>query len=713
MGAWLVPAIIVTLSGSVIVAAVFVYVYVHERAPGMFRWSLAWVFYSLRIAIDLVEAAAFPGQALMVFSSQLCALVAGLLLLDGSLELIGKRVPRWPSVIGAIVAVWLVYATYTGVARGLLSVPVFVLLGVANIVAGVAWWRSGADAGPWGRVTGASFIIWGLHKFDYPFLRTAAWFAAPGYLLSAIIELAVALGALLAYSERTRTLLARSEQRYAALFEGSSSVMLIVDPVTGDIVDANRAAASYYGWSCEQLRSMSISDINTLSVEEVHAEMADAAAHKRDHFLFRHRHADGTVTDVEVYSGPIVIGDRQLLYSIVHDISRRTAAENALRESEARYASLFRKSRAAMLLVDPDGAAIVDANAAAEALYGHSVTQLKTMRVKDLTSDPQEVIDRDIAAAIQHSMQVETYQHVRADGTSVDVEIHATPIVFEGKILLYTIVNDITERVEAQRALETYRGHLEELVNERTRELTEANRELAAATLAKDEFMTSMSHELRTPLNSVIGFADILRRELPGPLNEEQARQVEMIGRSGHHLLSIVNDILDLARIEAGKVEVRREPLDVAALVARLLEGVAPLARSGGVTLHSSVAEGTSLSTDERLLEQVLWNLLGNAVKFTPDGNVTIRVERISEGIRFEVSDDGIGMSGEQLARAFDKFTRFDTGVEGGTGLGLSISARLADHLGGRLEASSEPGIGSVFTLILPTMSPVHTVVDK
>lgn len=239
---------------------------------------------------------------------------------------------------------------------------------------------------------------------------------------------------------------------------------------------------------------------------------------------------------------------------------------------------------------------------------------------------------------------------------------------------------------------------LEARVEERTRELAEANE-------AKTKFLRTMSHELRTPLNSVIGFTQMMLHGHAGPVTEEQHRQLEMVNASGHHLLSLVNDLLDLSRIEAGAVEFGHEPIDVAALAAEVMDSVRALADAHGLALDLEVPDPPpSLVSDSKRVRQVLLNLLSNAVKYTARGRVRLAVR--AEGHRtvsFEISDTGAGISEGDLGRIFDEFVQIGEHAQGnGTGLGLPIARHLACALGGSLTARSTVGAGSTFTFTLP-----------
>jgi signal transduction histidine kinase len=279
------------------------------------------------------------------------------------------------------------------------------------------------------------------------------------------------------------------------------------------------------------------------------------------------------------------------------------------------------------------------------------------------------------------------------------------------------IATDITELRDAQRELAEANSRLERTVAERTRELVAARDHAHESDRTKTAFLSTVSHELRTPLNSIIGFTDVLLQGLTGPVTADQSRQLEIIRESAHLLLKLINEILDVSRIEAGRLQLNFETFDIAALLHRRVEAIEPLASSKGLRLRCIVPrDAEMLCSDPKRVAQIVSNLLSNAIKFTDAGSVTVSARIEPQLVRIQVVDTGRGISAEDIERIFLPFVQLPVGASRyseGTGLGLAISLHLARALGGGIDVVSEPGRGTRFVLTLPREPPESTDVSS
>lgn len=292
-------------------------------------------------------------------------------------------------------------------------------------------------------------------------------------------------------------------------------------------------------------------------------------------------------------------------------------------------------------------------------------------------------------------------------GSSI-IDIQFTPFIDEGYINLYG--NDVTERVRAEELLLQHRTQLEELVTIRTQDLAVAHDAAQQANRAKSAFLAHMSHELRTPLNAIIGYTDLLADDARDRCDSQAGTDLQRIGSAANHLLAVINDILDLSKIEAGKVVLQILPFDVAEIIDGVAQTIAPMAlwNNNEFRVHIQTDLGM-MQTDATRLRQCLYNLLSNACKFTDKGLIELTIRRYAAGgrdwIEFIVADSGVGMTSAQLDRLFEAFTQLDNNVTvktAGTGLGLTISRHLARQMGGEITVASQAGIGSRFTMVLP-----------
>jgi PAS domain S-box-containing protein len=391
----------------------------------------------------------------------------------------------------------------------------------------------------------------------------------------------------------------------------------------------------------------------------------------------------------------------------------KARAEEALRESEARFRALFESSPNGIFLTDPETLEILDCNATACAMNGYAREELLGRTINVLHPDEVQVRMEAPGGRARFVEQlrkegpitVESI-HRRRDGTLFPMETSMCLLEVGGRSVVMGIDRDITERKKTEEELARYREGLEEVVATRTAELAEARDRAEAADRLKSAFLATMSHELRTPLNSIIGFTGVLLMGRVGPLNEEQVKQLGMVKGSAQHLLALVNDVLDLSKIEAGQLKVEKAPFDVRRVLEQAIRALRPQAERKGLSLVAELSPNVGMLVgDSRRFEQILLNLLSNAVKFTDAGRITVVCSPRDGWLVTSVADTGIGIRPEELTGLFRPFQQLESGISRryeGTGLGLSICRRLLDLLGGDIAAESEPGKGSTFTFRLP-----------
>jgi signal transduction histidine kinase len=345
---------------------------------------------------------------------------------------------------------------------------------------------------------------------------------------------------------------------------------------------------------------------------------------------------------------------------------------------------------------------------------------------KNASGQLPEIIDRHLAELKKDPQSA--YYAAMKRWTSEEVQFKL-PLWLQmlglvaGVVLLMSLVGSLVLKYQVNARtgeLKLINQEMEQRIDERTLSLQETNTKLRAAledlAVAKEHaeaadrlksaFLATMSHELRTPLNSIIGFTGIILQELGGPINEEQAKQLTMVKNSANHLLSLISDILDISKIEAGQLTVALEPFNLKESILKVARSVSPLAEKKGLDLSVEVAgDVEDVTGDARRVEQILLNLLSNAVKFTEQGGISVRCARDSGTYVTTVTDTGIGITDDGLECLFKPFRQIDTGLSRkyeGTGLGLSICKRLVELMGGIMLAESSPGKGSTFGFTLP-----------
>jgi PAS domain S-box-containing protein len=366
-------------------------------------------------------------------------------------------------------------------------------------------------------------------------------------------------------------------------------------------------------------------------------------------------------------------------------------------ERQKRYLeALVEASPTAIVAVGFDGT-IRSWNPAAERLFGFASAEALGKELDPLVAPREDLLQearqRSALDAVGKTPDPSVTQRIRKDGSLVDVAIASTPIIVAGEQIGYfAFYSDVSE------------------LQQRTRELAEKGRELEIASKHKSDFLANMSHELRTPLNAIMGFSEVLREQMFGDLNERQLAYVDDVLAAGKHLLSLINDVLDLAKVEAGKMELELSEFAISDILKSAVSMHSERAGRQGVELSlTTEPETITVTADERRVRQVVFNLVSNAVKFTPvDGRVEISARADNSHVEVGVSDTGPGIAPEDREMIFEEFGQTTDGKRAdGTGLGLPLSRKLVELHGGRLWAESEPGHGSTFRFTLPRLQEV------
>lgn len=383
--------------------------------------------------------------------------------------------------------------------------------------------------------------------------------------------------------------------------------------------------------------------------------------------------------------------------------------------SYLRFRDLLEAAPNAIFEVEHDGT-IVLLNAAAEQMFGYEREELlgKVIEVlvpESLRSRHRE--ERGVYARHPVTRPMGIGLELlgrRKNGKEFPVEVSLSPTRSSRVI---AIVRDITERKQAEGQIDAMHRQFAAELETKNRQLEIRNREVERANRLKTEFLASMSHELRTPLHTIIGFADLLGEELKGPLNSEQKRFVAHIQKDSRHLLELINDILDVSRIESGRLELHPEMFDPAHAIAETAAGLRPLAAQKQIDIREMLQPDLTIFADRLRFREIFYNLLSNAIKFTPDGGrITVECSDRAEDVFFAVTDTGIGIEASEHEAIFDRFYQLGAttrGVREGTGLGLAITKSLVEMHGGKIWVESAPGAGSRFQFCLPHTRPAHS----
>ncbi|MFA6546745.1 MAG: response regulator, partial [Limisphaerales bacterium] len=518
----------------------------------------------------------------------------------------------------------------------------------------------------------------------------------------------------------------------------------------GRVTRLNAVAEVLTGWTQAEAVGRPVGEIfniiNEASRQPAVIPVADTLAKGTIHGLANHTvliARDGTERPIADSCAPIHSREGRVIGAVLvfRDVTQERAAEAEVRRSRAVFQNLFESIPGLFLVLTPELKIVAASDAyleavmvRREAMLGRGLFEVFPDNPDDPAADGvsslRASLDRVRRNAVADTMGIQKYDVRRPNG--VFEERYWSPVnspVFGADRQIEFIIHrveDVTEFVRQKAkpegdaaGMRARMGQMEAMIFLRSQELQSANRQLQDANAKldeasrhKDEFLANMSHELRTPLNAILGMSEALLEQVSGPLNPRQAKSVTTISTSGQHLLALINDILDLSKIEAGKLELHAEALQVEEFCQGCLAFVRTQAMQKQIhVVFEQAVDAVHFKADPKRFKQVLVNLLTNAVKFTPQGGsigLAVAAPEGEDAVRFTVWDTGIGIAARDQAKLFRAFTQIDSGLnrsQEGTGLGLALVARLVELHGGSVALESEPGKGSRFTVLLPLRS--------
>jgi PAS domain S-box-containing protein len=512
----------------------------------------------------------------------------------------------------------------------------------------------------------------------------------------------------------------------AALLQGSPLSIIALSP-RGIVLLWNRAAEKTFGWRSEEVVGKPLPTVPVEYEHEFHmlleSQLHGTAYEARE--VVRRR-KDGTLVDMSLWTAPL--RDRQgrirAKLAILADISERRHAEqerlqlltserNAREQIRAmdRFRELLEAAPDGIIEVDPDGK-IVLLNAATQRLFGYSREELLGESVDmlvpvNLRQRHAEHRSRYLSNPVSRPMGsgLQLYGR-RKDGSEFPVEISLSPVRSAEGFRASAIIRDVSERKRAEQLMREMHERFTSALSSANHELELRNQKIEEANRIKSEFLASMSHELRTPLHTIVGFSELLTEELEGPLNDRQKRFMQYIHNDSLHLLELINGILDLSKIEAGKLELNLQMFDSVEVIREVMTSIAPLARAKSTDVELQGCTQLMIKADKVRFKQILFNVVSNALKFTPErGRVGVHCSEKDGFSEFCVSDTGPGIPESEQAAVFEKFHQAGStqrGVREGTGLGLAITKHLVEQHGGRIWVHSKSGSGSRFYFTIP-----------
>ena len=468
---------------------------------------------------------------------------------------------------------------------------------------------------------------------------------------------------------------------YQSFFEGSKAIILMINPKTGFIEDANKAAINFYGYTKRQLLNKKISEINQLTEEETQEKMRLAVTREKNYFEFKHRIADGTIKDINVFPSVFVANGRELIQSIIIDVTEENKNKSAITESQKRFKAMFEKVNIVKLIIDPKTQNIEQANLAAEKYYGYTIAQLKKMKVNQLNTLSEENTKELIQQDLKNKKGYHEFTHKLASGEIRNVQAFTSIIKIDGEEKAYVSYYDNTEEKRATKKLK-------DIIT------------------AKDKFFSIITHDLRAPFNNIIGFSKLLTSQVREKNYDNIEEFTDIIDKSSLNAINLLENLIEWSKLQSNRITLHPKNINLSEYINSAINVLKYVSQNKNITIEKEVPIEAFIYADDHIVDSLFRNLISNAIKFTnPDGKVTISLEIKPKTYLISIKDNGVGMSEKLINTLFkigENMSTPGTRKETGTGLGLILCKEFVDKLKGSIYVESELGVGSTFFVELP-----------
>lgn len=480
--------------------------------------------------------------------------------------------------------------------------------------------------------------------------------------------------------------LEESEARFRTVFKEDRAIKLVIDAETGQIIDANKSAKVFYGYN--NLCEMFIQNINQLDYPQIKKQMLEASTKKKNIFVFKHQLANGEIRDVEVFSTPMTLSGRKVLFSIIHDITERIKATNALKASEEKFSLLTNNSFDIVSILDQQGNILYESNAAQKILGYPQNERIGKNVLEFVHPDDKEYIAHELASIGTQTKTVK-YRFQHHSGNWVWLESIGKDFS-DNPAIKGLIINSRDISIQKQKE----------------QEIIKINAELKELIATKDKFFNIIAHDLKNPFSGILGFANLLLKNIHRYDEKTIDKQLTVIKTASQNTLQLLENLLEWARSQTNRIKFEPQTIDAAQFVETTINAQMELANKKNIALVYYTPETISLNADKNMLQTVLRNLISNAIKFTNiGGHVLVEIEQNQHDTVFTVTDSGVGIPPEIKQKLFkleEKISTKGTHNETGTGLGLILCKEFIEKHNGKIWVESSPDEGTSFFFTIP-----------